>query len=109
MSTAKHTPGPWHVTTVRTSVGVCHKVGPFPGKKEGDSPRHACLYADYPSADNPRDAELLANARLIASSPRLLASLKWALSAMAARNPMWTEGEHYAEAMAAVAAAEGQP
>ncbi|CUJ80825.1 MAG: hypothetical protein J0I68_30775 [Achromobacter sp.] len=62
--TTKHTPGPWSLETVRTSSGVCHKVGPFPGRREDHPPRHACLYADYPSDSNPSDQELLANARI---------------------------------------------
>lgn len=70
--TTKHTPGPWSLETVRTSSGVCHKVGPFPGRREDHPPRHACLYADYPSDSNPSDQELLANARLIAAVPELL-------------------------------------
>ena len=75
MSEAKHTPGPWVLETVRTSCGICHKVGPFPGRRENDEPRHACLYADYPSKHNPADAELDANARLIAAAPDLLDAL----------------------------------
>ena len=61
------TPGPWSVETVPTSCGVCHKVGPFPGRRPGDPPRHACLYADYPSQCNPVDDELEANAAFIAA------------------------------------------
>lgn len=76
MVSAQHTPGPWTLETVPTQVGVCHKVGPFPGKREGDKPRHACLYADYPSTGNPSDDELLANARLIAAAPELLEALR---------------------------------
>ncbi|WP_211485469.1 hypothetical protein [Achromobacter ruhlandii] len=74
--TTKHTPGPWSLETVRTSSGVCHKVGPFPGRREDHPPRHACLYADYPSDSNPADQELLANARLIAAAPELLDALE---------------------------------
>lgn len=69
---AEHTPGPWIMETVATQIGICHKIGPFPGKRPADKPRHACLYADYPSASAPGDAELLANARLIAAAPELL-------------------------------------
>lgn len=29
---AAHTAGPWSLTTVPTSVGSCHKVGPFPAR-----------------------------------------------------------------------------
>ena len=72
---ANFTPGPWILATVKTSVGICHKVGPFPPKRDGDTVRHACLYADYPSTSNPADEELLANARLIAAAPELLEAL----------------------------------
>ena len=61
------TPGPWSVEIVPTSCGICHKVGPFPGKRPDDPPRHACLYADYPSQGNPADDELKANAAFIAA------------------------------------------
>lgn len=72
---AKHTPGPWKFETVKTVCGICHKVGPFPGKRQDDKPRHACLYADYPSNGNPADDELEANARLISAAPELLEAL----------------------------------
>jgi len=71
--TMKYTPGPWTLETVRTSIGICHKVGPFPGKRDDDKPRHACLYADHPSPGNPNDEELEANAHLIVAAPALLA------------------------------------
>lgn len=73
---SKHTPGAWNLQTVRTQVGVCHKIGPFPAKREGLPERHACLYADYPSNGNPADLELEANARLIAAAPELLDALE---------------------------------
>ena len=76
MSNAQHTPGPWSLETVRTSSGICHKIGPFPGRRDNFPPRHACLYADYPSADNPADQEMAANARLIATAPELLEALQ---------------------------------
>lgn len=43
-----HTPGPWPLETVKTSVGTCHKIGD----------------------------ELLANARLISAAPEMLAALE---------------------------------
>lgn len=73
----KHTPGPWVIETVPTSVGICHKIGPFPPRRPDDvTPRSACLYADYPSVHNPADNELYANARLIAAAPDLLEALQ---------------------------------
>ncbi|MFY4013984.1 hypothetical protein ACOTJS_19410 [Achromobacter xylosoxidans] len=78
--TKTHTPGPWTLETVRTASGFCHKVGPFPGRREDHPPRHACLYADYPSESNPADQELLANARLIAAAPELLQALEGLLA-----------------------------
>ncbi|MFA1686534.1 hypothetical protein ACDY99_23880 [Achromobacter dolens] len=81
--TTTHTPGPWTLETVRTVSGFCHKVGPFPARREGGDPRHACLYSDYPSESNPADQELLANARLIAAAPDYHDAAGWILSAVA--------------------------
>ncbi|WP_256825374.1 hypothetical protein [Pseudomonas juntendi] len=73
---SEHTPGPWVLDTIQTSVGICHRIGPFPPRRPDDETvRHACLYADYPSACNPADKELEANARLIAAAPDLLTAL----------------------------------
>lgn len=75
----KHTPGPWTLQTVPTSCGICHKIGPFPAKQGSpDKPTHACVYVDYPG-NGPREAELLANARLIAAAPELLEALREAV------------------------------
>ena len=77
MKKQQHTPGPWVIETVPTSVGICHKIGPFPPRRPDDvTPRSACLYADYPSVHNPADNELYANARLIAAAPDLLKALE---------------------------------
>lgn len=74
---SKHTPGPWVLDTIPTSVGICHRIGPFPPRRPDDvTVRHACLYADYPSASNPADEELEANARLMAAAPDLLEALE---------------------------------
>ncbi len=76
MSEIKHTPGPWKFETVRTSFGLCHKIGPFPWKH--DKQNHACIYMDYPNHDGRGlfEDELTANARLIAAAPDLLAELQ---------------------------------
>ena len=71
-STVKHTPGPWSLETVRTSVGVCHQIGPLGCSTKLKS---ACLYDDCYS-DRARDLQLLADARLIAAAPELLEALK---------------------------------
>lgn len=68
-----HTPGPWTLETVPTSCGICHKIGPFPWRDGKQN--HACVYVDYPGS-GPIEAELMANARLIAAAPDLLAALK---------------------------------
>ena len=74
---AAHTPGPWILMTVPTSVGSCHKIGPFPNGSR--SATFACVYADghrlgIDDASGPA-TELRANARLIAAAPDLLAAL----------------------------------
>ena len=103
----KHTPGPWSIYTVPTSCGICHKVGPFPGKRDGDAPRHACLYADYPSSENPSDKELEANARLIATAPELLEACQMLLT-LIRRNAPELSGKVCGYADAAIAKATGE-
>lgn len=69
MSEAKHTPGPWNVEVVKTSIGSCFKVMPI----------HACLYADNLYEHNRLDLEWQtkeADAALIAAAPDLLAALE---------------------------------
>ena len=69
----KHTPGPWTLETVDTQIGICHKVGPFPGS-HGRKTGYACIYHDG-AINQPSIAasgELYANARLIAAAPELL-------------------------------------
>jgi hypothetical protein len=79
---SKHTPGPWTLETVRTQVGACHKIGPFPGDDRIPAKRenYACVYADWEDFENKRLTDrgqmLLANARLIAAAPDLLAALE---------------------------------
>jgi len=75
----KHTPGPWYLETVRTSIGTCHKIGPFPSNGAyGET--YACVYADNINecdyGYSKTGDELLSNARLIAAAPDLLAALK---------------------------------
>ena len=69
-----HTPGPWVLMTVPTTVGSCHKIGPFPNGNR--SATFACVYADGHRLgiddSNQAAIELAANARLIAAAPDLL-------------------------------------
>lgn len=82
-----HTPGPWKLETVTTQVGLCHKIGDFPGSC-GHTPGYACVYEDGLSrrAVFPRleETELLANARLMRAAPELLDSCKETRDACAA-------------------------
>jgi hypothetical protein len=102
----KHTPGPWGMETLRTSCGVCHKVGPWPHKWRAGETMSACIYDDYPSPPEGTDT-MLANARLIAAAPELLAALK-----AVADLKGWTEQAPIAatgiQVMAAIAKAEGR-
>lgn len=89
---AAYTPGPWSILP----NGHCVS-GPDPMNPEiGISGVAMCGMARR------TEAEARANARLIAAAPDLLAALQWALDAMAARNPVWTEGDRYGAARAAI-------
>ena len=68
-----HTPGPWKLDTVPTTIGICHKIGEFPNRN--GRIRYACVYDDGGHMQA-QDGELLANARLMAASPDLLEALK---------------------------------
>lgn len=78
---SEHTPGPWKLETVKTQVGICHRIGPFPPARPRDEPSHACIYVDgrYKPEDDPVS---LANARLIAAAPDLLAACEALLDAL---------------------------
>ncbi len=71
------TPGPWTLLTVPTSIGSCHKIGPFPNGSR--TATFACVYADgiRKGIDDelPAARELFANARLMAAAPDLLEAL----------------------------------
>lgn len=97
---AQHTPGPWQFQTVRTSVGLCHKVGLFPYKP--GKLNSACIYVDYPGGGSV-EAELLANAHLMAAAPDLLSALE---NLVASVND--GAGGAVDDARAAIAKARGQ-
>ena len=100
-----HTPGPWTLTTVPTQVGHCHKIGPFPSRNERRPETHACVYVDGLGL-RPEDApELLANARLIAAAPDLLALLKELVDI---EGPQPGHVEWFGRVQAAIAKAEGR-
>lgn len=69
-----HTPTPWALTTVPTSCGICHRIGPFPSKF-GSRETHACIYVDYEK----NGKELLANAELIVKAVNAHEAMKEAL------------------------------
>lgn len=100
-----HTPAPWTLSTLRTTSGMCHQIGPFPWR-EGH-PNHACIYVDgqYHS-DRMTDIqrELEANARLISAAPDLLAALQHIIDG-ALSLPRFAEQQ----ARAAIAKATGEP
>ena len=104
MSAAKFTPGPW---VQHPSFPWIIKQDQRPIADAEDGVTVCNTTAHEGSGFFPTPEEGRANARLIAAAPELLEALQWALDAMAARNPVWTEGERYAAARAAIAKATG--
>lgn len=70
----EHTPGPWSFDTVKTSAGVCHRIGADQWPTKHDKPSYACVYADH-SMGSAAWPTLEANARLMAAAPDLLEAL----------------------------------
>ena len=72
---AAHTPGSWSLTTVPTSAGSCHQIGPFPTGRPDGAPTFACIYADGIRfgivAGLPRGLVRAATARLVSSVRQL--------------------------------------
>jgi|SRR5690242_19147858 len=101
------TPRPWTREVVRTSIGVCHKIGPFCPSKVTGKENYACIYDDCYS-DVPRNEELLANAKLIVravnSHDALLAACKFAHVRALQTNDV--DDELVSKLSAAIAAAE---
>jgi hypothetical protein len=100
--TTQHTPGPWIVDVAQDSDGTIHSV----------DVREAAygLFVAAVEAHTDEHADVMANARLIAAAPDLLAALR-AIEAM----PMTLQGDDWhciqrmqQEASAAIARAEGK-
>ncbi len=107
---SEHTKGPWVYEAVKTSCGLCHKVGPFPSpeymrgiKKES----HACIYDDYPPTGG--SSELVANARLIAAAPELLDLVKLVHGSFGGGRTITFSDDDISEFAAAIAQVEGEP
>lgn len=109
------TPGPWKLETVTTSLGTCHKIGPFPSLGVRDT-TYACVYADCVSMHQYGKSavgdELMANARLIRAAPDLLKALEDMLAEVCGGNKSC--GHDYPcictadKAKAAIAKAKGE-
>lgn len=69
------TPGPWSMETVRTSCGVCHKIGPWPHKWRAGETMSACIYDDYPSPPEGTDTMLANATHLARCSPDNIAAI----------------------------------
>ena len=100
---AQHTPGPW---TTGDNCRDDERMGVFIGGR-----LLASVYIPAERGD-PNEPELvdkaMADARLIAASPRLLASLRALLDVMACYSEEQWASEQRAEARAAIAEAEGR-
>ena len=68
---AKHTPGPWHASAIRTHGIDASKNGCDIGAENG---ANVAIALHQP--EDREQAETIANAKLIAAAPRLLRSLQ---------------------------------
>lgn len=94
--TAQHTPGPWFADTENCGGGMSIKTA------DGTSIGHTAAVRD-PSYTEIRTPEAIANARLIAAAPDLLAACKEALELLS-----HVGGPTCGKLKAAIAKAEGQ-
>lgn len=100
---AKHTPGPWALDEVRTSIGRAFRIGAGEMLQAG---KGCCIiYDDYPG--NP-DNERSANARLIAAAPDLLTALKGLRDECSGTPRPWILVDLLTTAAEAIAKAEGK-
>ena len=107
---AKHTPGPWHISTLETTPHTIH---------HGGGQLASVTLPPYPNERNKLTwhghtlAESEANARLIAAAPELLAALEKMCDVVAAASfkgfsPTEKDGNDYNDARSAIAKAKGQ-
>lgn len=109
MSETKFTKGPWKLETVPTQVGICHKIGPFPGSC-GKEVGSACVYVDGAHAYEPqlgKEGELYANALLMTAAPDLYAACQSAVSLLRKLGGTNHDPE-YTELVNALAKARGE-
>lgn len=107
MSTAKHTPGPWHIQQTRIHPLVVSHGGILVAR---------IRFSAWEQMDNRNATEVLnsmdecmANARLIAAAPNLLAALHHTLAALddaMKTHPHWIYADAQNEARSAIAKAE---
>lgn len=100
----KYTSGPWVLETVKTSCGICHKIGEFVSHGVYDK-TSACVYDDGATMAHPTP-QLLANARLIAAAPELLAALEAIVTPSCHSPETWNTAMQ--QARAALAKAKGE-
>lgn len=95
-----HTPGPWMVGGPFPSVSVCRQVD------DGAPPTWDAVCILDSRTTGSQSKQALADARLIAAAPELLAALKSALESTRCRNAKCNHSWH-AAGRAAIAKAEG--
>jgi hypothetical protein len=101
----KTNPTPWHYETVKTQVGVCHKIGPLGSTTKL---KYACLYDDCYSFV-PRDLQLLEDTKLIVRAVNaheaLVEACEWALRAIAEPIRIRGQNDQYCDAYESLKAA----
>jgi hypothetical protein len=101
---AQHTKGPWEV--VRTDAGIIVRTESAKKTRAGAS-RYAAI-GGFDRSDPEQLAEALANARLIAAAPKLLAALEAMVEMYGPRGgEVVFDGPVY-DAVAAIAEAKGE-
>lgn len=89
MAEALHSPGPWHVSSI-TPFLVVQTVGPDPEHPGEELVRNVAVASSrHPSGLAKYDPEAMANARVIALAPELLAFVE----RIAKRDPVFAKGQ----------------